>query len=205
MSHFTWDDELVMRVLVDFDLRTFDSTGKTALMYACNEGKADLVKRLIEAKANVNQIDKNENSALMHTCVALDTMNREAIVEMLIAAKADVNLQNKRGYTALLLAILRGEKSSIEILLANGAKTEFVDRYGNTALHYSVSLYYEKIAMLLVEHDADINVLFGGKTEIEHAMDEMPKLKQYIAANTHRLNEVSLRKWKAFRLRKLFT
>ena len=56
-----------------------------------------------------------------------------AIVELLTAAKADVNAQNYGGTTSLHLAAGMGQTEIVSVLLKNGANQKVMDKV-NTAL-----------------------------------------------------------------------
>ncbi len=57
-----------------------------------------------------------------------------AIVELLVAAKADVNAQNEpHGATALHLAIDTRQTEVISVLLKNGANPTIMDKVNNAA------------------------------------------------------------------------
>ena len=60
------------------------------------------------------------------------------IVQLLISANANLNLQNNDGQTALMLAILYGHMDVAQVLINAGAKQEIVDNEGNTAFVLAV-------------------------------------------------------------------
>ncbi len=65
-----------------------------------------------------------------------------AIVELLIAAKADVNAQNARGITALHLAVGKGQVEIVSILLKNEANPKVMDEVNASLQQLSVSLLF---------------------------------------------------------------
>ena len=44
------------------------AAGKTALMYACENGKEDIVELLLKNSADVNIQDEEKKTALMYAC-----------------------------------------------------------------------------------------------------------------------------------------
>ena len=60
-------------------------------------------------------------------------------VGFLIGAKADVNVIDKNGPTALHFAAIYGCKEIVEVLLKEGAKVNAVNKDGKTALDYAKS------------------------------------------------------------------
>jgi len=59
---------------------------------------------------------------------------RQEMLEEFIKAHYDLNTQDKKGYTALILAAYHGHKEAVEQLLAAGADPCIQDNRGNTAL-----------------------------------------------------------------------
>jgi len=57
-----------------------------------------------------------------------------AVVEILLAQDADVNLQDKRGMTALISASDHGHAEVVKVLLAKGADVNHQTKSGKTAL-----------------------------------------------------------------------
>ncbi len=85
---------------VDADAQMFDDKS-TALIFACAGGFQDIVKILLTYGANVNLYDKYDNSPLIFAI----NNNHTEIVEMLIAADADISHKNKSGETAKSIAL----------------------------------------------------------------------------------------------------
>lgn len=82
----------------------------TPLIAASSEGHLEIVKMLVNAKANVNLKDKDQTSALM----AAAARGHTDIVEVLLEAGANVNEQNVDGHTALMFAY--NGKNQVETL-----------------------------------------------------------------------------------------
>lgn len=88
------------------------SGGRTPLILAvCNE-RAELVKSLLAAGAKVDARDIYRCTAAMEAAVRSDV----AVLKMLLAAGANPRLKNKNGKTAISLAGERGMSGNIEIL-----------------------------------------------------------------------------------------
>ena len=120
------------------DVNVVDKDGKTALFLAAWRGKTDIVKLLInagadvdnnglnilirmsidnnvsavkcliDAKADVNVVDKHDNTAL----ILAARHGKSGSARLLIVAKADVNAVNKDGNTALMQAAVYGHTTS---------------------------------------------------------------------------------------------
>ncbi len=63
-----------------------------------------------------------------------------AIVELLVGAKAHVNVQNARGTTALQLAVIKGQIEIVSILLKNRANPKVMDKVNAALQQLSASL-----------------------------------------------------------------
>jgi uncharacterized protein len=75
--------------------------GLTALLFAARQGQMDVVKTLLDAKANINAVDSDGNNALV-----LAILNSHYdLAEMLLDRGADVNIAAKNGRTALYSAV----------------------------------------------------------------------------------------------------
>lgn len=87
--------------------------GYTALHFAVQKHNLDMVKLLVEKKAEINVQDYHKNTPLM---VGAAFLNREAVV-FLLEKKADPNIRNDRGDTAINLSRKRmgGAKEGQEI------------------------------------------------------------------------------------------
>lgn len=105
----------------NLDLNLKDGvTGDSALMRAVRSGKVESVKLLIDAKADVNSVNKQGYSPMQLAALS----GSPEKVKLLLAAKADLNLKDATGRTALDLAQRRTDASGKEIadlLVANGA------------------------------------------------------------------------------------
>jgi ankyrin repeat protein len=83
------------------------------------EATREVVKALIAAGADLNQVDENGNTALMF---AADKCDR-ATVRLLISAGAKIDLRNKGGHTALEMSIVSGNPG-VDELIAAGARLD---------------------------------------------------------------------------------
>jgi len=82
---------------------------------------------------------------------------RTAVVELLLAAGADVNEKEAGGRTALHYAAWENHAAVIELLLAAGADINAKSNYGGTALHYAAEQGHASVVELLLAAGADVN------------------------------------------------
>jgi ankyrin repeat protein len=98
------------------NVNLIDSRGRTPLMYAAAVGSETMMRRLIEAGADVN-VRTNFGATALMWC-----SNSLVRVKLLVDHGADVNARSKQGHTPLLLA--SGHPGGLEIvklLLSKGA------------------------------------------------------------------------------------
>jgi ankyrin repeat protein len=103
-----------------------DAKGRTPLMLAALEGKKEILELCLGHKAEVNAQDTNGWSALHFLAEFSTRGNATAMTEALLAAGADVNLQNYVGYTALNIAL--APRSSFS--MTQGEFAEVLRRHG---------------------------------------------------------------------------
>ena len=141
--------KLLLHANADADGGKFDSLNclyqTTPLMVAVkatvDENEKEMyVRMLITAKADVNRVDKNGYSALMHAvrcCPTSDDDKSKGLVSLLIQSRADMNLREKESnMTALVIAARFGHHSSLEIILEefDGLDSEFSKSTADQAL-----------------------------------------------------------------------
>jgi len=101
-----------------------------------------------------NLIDP-ELTPLMHAADDGDV----AAVEKLLAGRADPNVQDQHGWTALMHASFRHRDNHyvIKALLAAGADSGIKDHQGLTALHWAARNCQPRITAALIEGGADLS------------------------------------------------
>merc|ERR1712172_404570 len=110
------------------------SKNRSPLIEAAERGYPTIVEKLLAAKnIDVNHRDNDGDTALMtaveHGCVK--------IVEMLLEAKADPNINKKSTSTEnspLMIAAKNGHLEIVKSLVENGAKVNYKDENEKTAL-----------------------------------------------------------------------
>merc|ERR1712118_600598 len=100
------------------DVNSKDFMGVTPLGYAVGHDQLSVVKVLIDAKANLNEVDSAGNSAV-HFAAGY---GRVKILEHLLARGATVSKVNQMGLTPLAAAQQNNQQQAVAILQRHGAK-----------------------------------------------------------------------------------
>ena len=164
-----------------FDVNTPNTAGYTGLMAAAERGRVDIVKLLLDHKADPNVAGRDAGTALM---LAAEN-NQPEIVKLLLDRGADPNRQDHNGWTALLKAAYQGNakcieilashtkleldrallvatlmerKDAVKVLLDNGAEVDFRASDGRTPLILAASKGNKEIVELLLHAGADASL-----------------------------------------------
>lgn len=137
---------------------------RTPLFWAAHDGRAAIVKLLIERGEDVNA--KNEGETL----VSIACRNEHtAVVNVLLELGADVDAHT--GEQALLLASGDGYETLSRLLIEQGANVNATGLPGLTPLVNASRSGHEAIVKLLIEHGAGVNTTgFGRKTPLSEAL-----------------------------------
>jgi ankyrin repeat protein len=137
-----------------------NANGDLPLHVAPRGANLDIVRALIEAKADVRALDPNVGITPLHVAAVND---RKEAAELLIARGADVNAPNRSdGFTPLHSAALGGSLEVARLLLAKGAKVEGgwdgkTSRPAYPPLHAAVREGHVRVARLLLTKGANPN------------------------------------------------
>ncbi|MDI4648000.1 ankyrin repeat domain-containing protein [Cohnella hashimotonis] len=167
------DVESVLKLLREgADINATDRDGRTAVLAATYNNRAEVVKALIEKGADINIRDRRLNNVLLYAGAEgfLD------IVNLAIDAGADTKLTNRFGGIAVIPASERGHVEVVEALLSRSdTDVNHINNLQWTALLEAVILgnggeKHQKIVRLLVSHGADLNITDrDGLTPLMHA------------------------------------
>ena len=128
---------------------------QTALLLACNDGCDEFVKILLDAGADPNITDKNDDLSL-HSAV-YGYCGSEA-VQKIIDHGAHVNAANSNGDTALLLACSAAQIELVRLLLKANANPNVVNANGEASLHGAIAASCsEETLQDMIDHGADVN------------------------------------------------
>jgi ankyrin repeat protein len=140
-------------LLVALAASSGSQTASASIAAAAREGDAGAVRKLIDAGANVNELEADGSSALLWAVYE----QAPDVISMLLAAGADPNAANHFGITPLLQASRYGDAGSIKLLLDGGAKLSAATRDGETPLMAASRAGSLEAVKLLLERGADPN------------------------------------------------
>ncbi len=164
-----------------------DDDNRTPIMISAIFGHANIVKMLIDANADINEVDAKGGTALSYAVqsdvniaallidagATINIVDAEGytplmlaisdlsdnldIINTLVKAGADVNIMRKGGTTALMDAARAGREDAIKILLEAGAKTDVINDKGWSALMSAAWGWNVPVMELLIAAGAKIN------------------------------------------------
>mmetsp|Transcript_54871 Transcript_54871/g.117753 ORF Transcript_54871/g.117753 Transcript_54871/m.117753 type:complete len:632 (-) Transcript_54871:42-1937(-) len=137
-----------------------DAFDTTATFCAAWKGKADILKVLIEAKADCNKADQDGSTP----CFTAAENGRAQELRMLLAANADFEKARTTGTTPLAMAAQNGESETMQILIE--ARADLNARMGDGTSPLGIAAYggHTDAVKLLIEVRADIDHLDDDKT-----------------------------------------
>lgn len=114
-----------------------DEAERTPLMWVSRQGVTEILWKIMEYDTNksfVNDRDIDRNTALTFASEAGQT----ECTAILIALEAEVDAQNNKGQTPIMLALRNGHIEVADLLISNKAKTELRDKAERTTLMCAV-------------------------------------------------------------------
>lgn len=154
-----------------------DDNGDTPLVLVAAFGYLDILKVLIEYKADVNVQNQCGSTALMAAASNCKTDS----VNMLIEHNADVNRKDCDDRTALMCAALEGCVDIVNVLIDHNAGVDVQNYNGSTALLRAAISGHVDIIKRLIDQDADINVKnYNGRFPLSSILkSEMPSIEKH--------------------------
>ncbi len=168
----------IVRHLIDkgYPINTKHEFGKppkqiilTGLIYAIVQKKKESVDVLLEKGANANlrvegdAVPFNDGMTSFDTPLLVAVKSGEIeVVKALLDRGASINFTDRDGYTPLIIAAALGEVDIVRLLISRGAE---INRSGNahhiTALMYAVLRGHKNVVDVLVQNNADRNIILG--------------------------------------------
>lgn len=136
-------------------VNTADGEGTTALHYAAEFSRVDIVQALAEAFPGTLLIDARDKAGFSPLYSAVHFGNAECVAE-LVRRGASCNAANKVSKTPLHCAAAQGRVEILSFLLQHGADPRAVDNSGMSPLHEAAyKSQGATYALLLAHEDAD--------------------------------------------------
>lgn len=141
-------------------------SGPSALGQAARDGDPDNVRLLLSKGVDVDAHDKNGLTPLQ-TAISRrpggdpdwreERMKEErTVVELLLAAGANVEVRGRDGNRPLHSAAIFGRVDMAELLLARGAEIDARNDWNWTPLHFAANYHEADMVDLLLKHGADV-------------------------------------------------
>ncbi|HIA48825.1 MAG TPA: hypothetical protein EYN96_12870 [Candidatus Hydrogenedentes bacterium] len=106
---------------------------------------------------------------ILNSIVAGDTQQ----TSRLLNAKPAIihTITSKHVWTLLHMAASGGNVRLVDLLLRHGSQVNAQNIFGKTALHYAALKGHVQIVGLLLDNNADLSILFEGKSALQHASE----------------------------------
>jgi ankyrin repeat protein len=131
-----------------------ESDGTTPLHWAVHHDDAELVRRLVEAGAQVAVANDYGATPMSEAAVIA---NRD-VLDALLDAGADVDSPNADGQTALMVVARGGNTAAAKLLIERGADVNAREaRKGQTALMWAVAQSHREMVELLIASGAEVD------------------------------------------------
>ena len=125
-------------------INAIDNNGSSMLILACYRGNHDVANFLIENGSDLNYV--SPNGTVLMACVF---KNELELVDELISKKANLDLTDGNGMTALMLAVQFTNVEMVKKLVSAGANKALKCKQDKTAFEYAAFSGNEQILNIL--------------------------------------------------------
>ena len=143
--------EIVCKLLLNHgaNVKIRDKFERTILMYACATRNEFLLDQLLLYNDdNLNWQDLDGNTCLMYAAIEGDIKVLEKLLRPFVRHGVDLDVSNKNGLTAYLLALRNGNRDCANLLQSSGASHQIFDTtnywHGNEWLDFHYMLRYKQ-------------------------------------------------------------
>ncbi|KAJ5902932.1 hypothetical protein N7495_003460 [Penicillium taxi] len=165
-----WENQETHKALFETVLVTSHprpQKGVTPLMLAAALGRTDIVRFLLQQKAEVLSTTNLKFTAFHCAC---EENHIEIAEHLLRVDKSFLEMEFRHEYTALNRASTVGEQEIVEFLIEKGANIEAADVDGKTPLHNASISGFQNIVGFLIEKGANIEAIDkNGETPLHKA------------------------------------
>nr|XP_022914006.1 ankyrin repeat domain-containing protein 12 [Onthophagus taurus] len=118
--------------------RVASPKGVTTLMYACQQGDVEKVRRILRVQPEtISKVDRSGKTALHYCCTSDNKCAAQAADLLVMAAPDLLDSRDEDGFTPLHLAVIAGNMPLVTFLLANNADINAVDSEKHTVVHWA--------------------------------------------------------------------
>ncbi|XP_078347150.1 uncharacterized protein LOC144632388 isoform X3 [Oculina patagonica] len=169
-ASLTGSSEVVLTLIeLECDVNAKDKKGMTPLHLAAWSGKVEVARLLVESGAEVDSCCENGDTPLILAC----QHGNSDVAEVLLDRKCLSLTVNNNGETALDLACRYGHVHAVELLLSSrevrSALANGEARKTDPPLHLASKTGHMEIVRMLLEADADINLVTSNGTCLHEA------------------------------------
>lgn len=148
-----WPTKCRQAITPSISIAAQDKDGRTSLHEAASYGHLEVLKLLLDAKAEVATQDNYGRTALHRAA----WKGHSEVVKLLLDAKADVNTPDNDGWTALHQAAWNGHSGVVKLLLEAKIDVTMHDNDGWTAQRISESNGHSEVVKLLLNANVDVS------------------------------------------------
>ena len=134
---------------------------QTALIRAVKSTNVEVACALIDAKADIRDVDEDRRSLLMIVSrykSGSDAEQEVELVKTLLSANVSTNSVDKEGQTALMIAASKGKADIVATLVSADADTNVLDNKGRTALSFAIQEGKTEIVRILLPVDENLDI-----------------------------------------------
>ena len=128
-----------------------ESYPETLFSYALFTGHTEMVKLLLNARADTNEANRYGETPL-HFAVRC---YKKKLVQQLLDSRADPNKADGSGQTPLNWAAYKGKTAVVKLLIERGAEVDKADNKGRTPLHIAANYRHKNVVKALLDGGAD--------------------------------------------------
>jgi len=170
-------DDSIRQLLKKANCNLANKAGETPFQMAVSNHSYYLIGEFISNKANVKTMYNGQ--PMVHIALGRQT---QSIIEDLLKAGEDVNVQDGNGDTLLHLASKMRHEDFVTFFLKRGSKTAITNKQGQTVLHYAINYSTSGIdssfalERMLLEAGVDVNVTDKwGRTALHYMFTDIGK------------------------------
>ena len=164
-----WDSVDIIKLLIENGVDPFikNKDGKIPLDYCKNQEVRQLLEDYMKKYHSIQEKIKRNESSIFDNDL-LDSAYYNNLIEVkkcVYSGNYDINVQDDKGYTPLMYAIMNHNLNMIEFLVENGADVNLCNNKGQSPLKIAYLYNSEKIAEYLLEKGATDKIIEEKKPE----------------------------------------